>query len=77
MIWSDIISLNTSENRTDENIAADVRARRDLLLSQSDWTQLADVELTNRQAWTTYRQMLRDLSNNTNWPKVDFPDPPA
>ncbi len=39
---------------------ADVRAQRDGLLSQSDWTQVADAPV-DQQAWATYRQALRDL----------------
>lgn len=42
-----------------------LRIARDLLLQQSDWTQLADVQATKtddwKNAWTDYRQALRDL----------------
>lgn len=43
----------------------ELRNRRDYLLSQSDWSQLIDVQsLMNsetKQKWTNYRQQLRDL----------------
>ena len=40
---------------------ADMRAKRDNLLAESDWTQNRDVTLSNDSDWTTYRQALRDL----------------
>ena len=52
------------------------RARRDVLLSASDWTQLPDTTC-DRQAWAEYRQQLRDLPADPNWPDVTFPDPPG
>lgn len=50
-----------------------VRARRDELLAQSDWTQLPDVPLPTKDAWATYRQALRDVTMqpdpfNIVWP---------
>ena len=47
------------------------RILRDGKLSKCDWTQIADVSLTEEQktAWTTYRQALRDLPGNTEDPK--------
>ena len=40
-----------------------VRQQRDTLLTQCDWTQVADAPLTTQQKadWATYRQALRDL----------------
>jgi len=47
-----------------------VRAERDRLLTDSDWTQVADAPLTasEKQAWADYRQALRDVPQ-------DFPTP--
>jgi len=44
------------------------RAKRDSLLAQCDWTQMADVKLpkTEADAWKSYRQALRDLTNGVN-----------
>ncbi|PTX47850.1 MULTISPECIES: phage tail assembly chaperone [Gemmobacter] len=41
----------------------DVLQQRDQLLSDSDWTQLADAPLTpaKQAQWATYRQELRDI----------------
>lgn len=40
-----------------------LRTERDMLLVQSDWTQLSNSNLTEEKAaeWETYRQALRDL----------------
>ena len=42
----------------------ELRLRRSALLTQSDWTQNADVSV-DVDAWKTYRQELRDLPANT------------
>ena len=44
---------------------ADLRQRRNTLLSASDWTQLPDTTLTNaqKQAWMQYRTELRNITN--------------
>ena len=43
-----------------------LRIDRDNLLSKSDWTQIADCQLsdTKKAEWVTYRQQLRDLPSN-------------
>ena len=53
-----------------------IREERDILLSNSDWTQLPDVPLSTQQAWQEYRQALRDI---TNYKKSDivWPVPPG
>jgi hypothetical protein len=64
------------KNRPVEIAAANVRGTRDEAIANSDWTQLADVDLTTEQrdAWTKYRKALRDLTKqpgfpwSTNWP---------
>lgn len=49
----------------------ELRDLRDLRLTESDWTQIADAPLTEAQkiAWQTYRQQLRDLPENITDPK--------
>lgn len=49
------------------NKADEIRSKRDLLLSQSDWTQLADVS-ENKEAWSVYRQSLRDIPLQQGFP---------
>lgn len=67
------------EYKTEAEIAADVaakaaqvRAQRDRLLSDSDWTQVLDAPV-DRTAWATYRQALRDLPSAEGFPDVEFP----
>jgi hypothetical protein len=47
-----------------------VRAKRDRLLAESDWTQLADAPLTDeeRTAWATKRQAWRDVPQQGGFP---------
>lgn len=53
-----------------ERQSASVRDSRQVLLSASDWTQLPDAPLTDakRQAWSTYRQALRDITAQVGFP---------
>lgn len=56
-----------------------LRNQRDRRLFMSDWSQLSDAPLTSSQktAWATYRQILRDLPENTEDPKnVTWPSQP-
>lgn len=53
------------------------RERRDALLAESDWTQLSDAPVDG-QAWALYRQELRDLTDQPNFPdNVTWPVPPS
>jgi hypothetical protein len=54
-----------------EELAAAARARRDALLAASDWTQLQDSPLSDaaRAAWATYRQALRDITDQPGFPQ--------
>jgi hypothetical protein len=51
-------------------MSANERARRNSLLSESDWTQVADTPLNQdeRDAWAIYRQTLRDITNQQGFP---------
>ena len=42
-----------------------VREKRNALLAECDWTQAVDSPLsdTDKAAWATYRQALRDMTN--------------
>ena len=60
----------------------ELRIKRDQLLTETDWTQLADVQAIHsndwKTSWANYRQSLRDLPNlcisgeiniyEVNWP---------
>lgn len=61
-----------------KNISEKIRAKRDALLSQTDWTQMPDSPLTEeeKQNYRIYRQSLRDLPakyDTININEVTFP----
>lgn len=61
-----------------ENIvySAKVRTKRNKLLAESDWTQVADAPV-DQAAWATYRQALRDITEQDGFPvNVEFPAEP-
>jgi len=49
---------------TNEHGLFELRIKRDILLAESDWTQMPDSPLTDSQksSWATYRQSLRDMT---------------
>lgn len=54
----------------------ELRNERNKKLSWCDWTQLSDAPITEelKSEWASYRQALRDLPSNTEFPGyVDFP----
>ena len=57
-------------------LSAQARAQRDALLTESDWTQVADAPV-DQAAWATYRQALRDLPAQAGFPEnIDWPVAP-
>jgi len=42
---------------------ADLRSKRDRLLVSCDWVMINDSPITDKTAWGTYRQSLRDITN--------------
>jgi hypothetical protein len=61
----------------DEWLMERMRLRRDALLVASDWAMIPDTP-TDKTAWATYRQALRDFP--ATWepaPTVDFPVVPS
>lgn len=54
-----------------------LREQRDKKLADTDWTQGADVPDTIKNAYTSYRQALRDITKTHNNPRtVVWPDKP-
>lgn len=49
-----------------------VRAERNKLLSDCDWTQLPDAPVDAAE-WAVYRQALRDVTNQTNPDNIEWP----
>lgn len=66
----------TAPEPDNSGIAARIRAERDALLDDSDWTQNPDVPV-DQEAWATYRQALRDIPQQESFPlTVVWPDKP-
>ena len=61
------------------NVLDIIRQKRNILLTESDWTQFNDspLSLEKKQEWAGYRQQLRDLPNNwNNQLPISFPIKP-
>jgi hypothetical protein len=54
----------------------EIRLKRNQLLSESDWTQLVDAPVGNKNEWNYYRQELRDITNNPNIDTLVWPVKP-
>lgn len=68
--------LQHAKNIERTDIANKIRAERNRLLAESDWTQNADSPLDSNQksAWATYRQALRDVPEQQGFPyEVSWP----
>ena len=69
---------NPVTNPTADDYLEAARMIRNLLLADSDWTQLPDAPV-DAAAWAAYRQQLRDFTDGwTPGPVTedDFPEPP-
>jgi len=80
--WAYVVKV---EDKTAEEIAADVaskaaqlRAARDRALAACDWRVIRSAETGEPldQEWAEYRQALRDLPSNPDFPNVDLPHDP-
>ena len=68
--------LGNDEEVDDLTYLARLRYWRDIELSRTDWTQVADAPV-DKTAWATYRQALRDLpASNTDPRKIELPSVP-
>ena len=60
----------------DAEQATSVRQQRGEKLKDSDWTQVADAPV-DKAAWATYRQALRDVTDQEGFPwTIDWPTNP-
>ena len=65
----------------DELVAAqplnELRMVRNIKLAETDWTQSRDITLSNDDAWRTYRQALRDITDSaSSLDDVTWPEKP-
>ena len=63
--------------RTPETEWPLVQAERNRLLQYTDWTQLPDVPVATKEAWATYRQALRDITEQPDPFNIVWPTPPV
>ena len=60
---------------------ADLRSKRDRLLSSCDWVMMSDSPIADKSNWETYRQSLRDITNGLTTVEqvqaIVFPTKPA
>jgi len=56
-----------------------VRAQRNQLIANTDWTQLPDAALTNIETanWASYRQALRDITTQSDPFNIEWPVSPG
>lgn len=74
--WN-IIELSTKEKESIRNNKInDIRSKRNILLTECDWTQLPDAP-ANSVTWAVYRQELRDITIQEGYPfNVIWPTKP-
>ena len=64
------------DEREAEQKANEVRAQRDALLAETDWTQVPDAPV-DAQLWADYRQALRDVPQQEGFPfDINWPTKP-
>lgn len=69
--------LTAYKAQIDDDRAKGVRATRDQLLKDTDWTQIKDVPV-DQEAYATYRQALRDITEQEGFPfNITWPELPA
>lgn len=81
-IFTDTAEATAAQQETaykaqkDAEFAKNARDTRDRLLSETDWTQVADAPV-NKAAWAAYRQALRDIPQQSGFPtSIDWPVKP-
>lgn len=79
MTWE--VSPASSEEVAErlERKSAEVRQQRNQLLTECDWTQLADspLDAATKAAWATYREDLRSVPEQAGFPwNVEWPTKP-
>jgi hypothetical protein len=62
---------------TPEQIISQNEFKAKKLLTDSDWTQLPDVPLANKEDWESYRSALREIATNPTLDPVWPVEPPV
>ena len=84
LVWTTVSGNETDPQYTaqeiEDNMWAEIRGERNRLLTDSDWTQLADSPLSDpdKAEWTVYRQDLRDIPQDyPTGSGIVWPDAPT
>lgn len=79
-VWTqNYIVSDLSADESAEKVGAQwnvIRAERNRLLVESDWTQLPDAPV-DAAVWVTYRQALRDVTTQANPFAIVWPESPS
>ena len=78
--WETVAKTVEEIARDDAYLSDEYRRERNHLLTECDWTVLSDNQLVADKLaeWKTYRQALRDISKQTDFPKkIDWPTKPS
>ena len=78
----DIATMSTVKVAEDSEITAylatQARTKRDRLLASTEWTQTIDQPKDRQLLWQPYRQMLRDIPQQKEFPHtINWPEKPA
>lgn len=80
VIEHEVVRPITEQEIADEinSLWANIRSKRNFELLQSDWTQILDSPLSEekKQEWRVYRQLLRDITSQSNPFNINWPTPP-
>jgi hypothetical protein len=74
--WLELPATEQQIKERTASCANNVRQKRNQLLAECDWTQLADAPTLASASWTAYRQALRNVPEqqgfpwNITWPKT-------
>ena len=69
---SKFTDIHVETTVTEEELASLARSDRNILLDQSDWTQMPDSALSDskKKEWIAYRKSLRDIPSQSGFPKT-------
>ena len=73
------VQTNASDSEKELRLTikwSEIRELRNQLLSECDWTQLSDVSESIRTSYQSYRQDLRDITNQSDPFSIVWPEKP-
>jgi hypothetical protein len=74
--WEQTDASSSEINVRIQNKWEEIREIRNELLQECDWTQLGDIPNETKTIWQTYRQELRDVTNQSSPFSIVWPAKP-